>query len=82
MADQKKKKKKGIKLITNLGDNNGDNLIPIEKNETLKKFFDNQLPGKKFDSFKVRVNREESSSDRILQEGQTVTITPKRIQGA
>lgn len=53
----------------------------VPENTTVAQFFDERITGKPGD-YLIRVNRQEVSSDYLLQEGDRVTITPIRIEGA
>ena len=45
-------------------------------------FFDARLPGRKPDDYLIRVNRLPASADQVLQEGDRISITPTKIEGA
>ena len=45
-------------------------------------FFSQQMLGQKPEDFLIRVNRQPASRDQRLQDGDRVTITPVKIEGA
>ena len=49
---------------------------------TVDKFFDQQMPGRKTEDYLIRVNRQPVARDYVLQEGDRVSITPTKIEGA
>ena len=49
---------------------------------TVDKFFDQQMPGRKTEDYLIRVNRQPVARDYELQEGDRVSITPTKIEGA
>lgn len=53
----------------------------IQENTTVAQFFAEKVSGQP-DDYLIRVNRQVVSSDYVLQEGDRVTITPVRIEGA
>jgi sulfur carrier protein ThiS len=48
----------------------------------VEQFFNEQMPGRKATDFLIRVNRQPVPKDCVLQEGDRVTITPTKIEGA
>jgi sulfur carrier protein ThiS len=49
---------------------------------TVEQFFGKQLPGCKPEDYLIRVNRQPVAKDHILQEGDRITMTPVKIEGA
>jgi len=49
---------------------------------TVEKFFSQQLPGAKAEDYLIRVNRQPVPRDYVLQEGDRITMTPTKIEGA
>jgi len=49
---------------------------------TVEQFFNEQMPGRKATDFLIRVNRQPVPKDYVLQEGDRITITPTKIEGA
>ena len=48
----------------------------------MEQFFDSKMPGQESEDFLIRVNRQPVARDYVLQEGDRVTITPTKIEGA
>jgi molybdopterin converting factor small subunit len=40
------------------------------------------LPGRKASDFLIRVNRQAVSADQVLHDGDRISITPTKIEGA
>ena len=49
---------------------------------SVEKFFSDHMPGRKPEDFLIRVNRQPVARNQALQEGDRVTITPTKIEGA
>ena len=49
---------------------------------TVDRFFEKQLSGRQAEDYLIRVNRQPVSRDYRLQEGDRITITPTKIEGA
>jgi len=49
---------------------------------TVEKFFTQQVPDRKAEDYLIRVNRQPVARDTVLQEGDRVTMTPTKIEGA
>ena len=58
------------------------NYIDISDNTTVKAFFERQMPGREPEDYLIRVNRQPVPKDYVLQEGDRITMTPTKIQGA
>ena len=56
--------------------------IEIDDGTTVASLFAQRLPGRKAEDFLVRVNRQAVSADQVLHEGDHVSITPTKIEGA
>ena len=56
--------------------------IDVSQGTTVDKFFSQKMPARAPEDFLIRVNRQPVSRDYVLQEGDRVTITPTKIQGA
>ncbi len=70
-----------ILFINNEGGGFAD-YIEVAPNTSVKKLFGEQLPGRRADDFLIRVNRQPVASDYGLQEGERVSMTPTKIEGA
>ena len=56
--------------------------IEVTEGTTVEKFFAAQMPGRQADAYLIRVNRQPVPRQQVLQEGDRVTITPTKIEGA
>ena len=67
--------------INNAGGGFAD-CVDVAEGTTVGKFFSQKLPGEKAEDFLIRVNRQPVARDYVLQEGDRVTATPVKIEGA
>lgn len=69
--------------INNTGGGFAD-YINVEPNTTISQFLERHLPmaGSKPEDFLIRVNRQPVARDYVLQEGDRVSATPTKIEGA
>jgi hypothetical protein len=56
--------------------------IDVDSGTTVTQLFKQRLPGRQVEDFLIRVNRLPVSGDEILQEGDRVTMTPTKMEGA
>jgi sulfur carrier protein ThiS len=56
--------------------------IDIAENTTIEQFFKIKMSGKEVSDYLIRVNRQPVARDYVLREGDRVTITPTKIEGA
>lgn len=56
--------------------------LTVDDGTTVQQLFERQMPGSKPEAFLIRVNRLPVSSDQVLQDGDRVSITPVKIEGA
>ena len=56
--------------------------LDIAENTTVEKFFSQQLTGRQAEDYLIRVNRQPVARDYVLQEGDRVTATPTKVEGA
>lgn len=56
--------------------------VDVAASTKISSFFDQRLPGRQPADYLIRVNRQPVPQDYILQEGDRVTITPTKIEGA
>ena len=56
--------------------------INIAEDTTINQFFAIKMQGQREEDFLIRVNRQHVSRDYILQDGDRITITPVKIEGA
>ena len=69
-----------ILLINNDGGGFAD-YIEVDEGTTVNKLFDERIEGKP-SSYLIRVNRQPCAPDQVLQNGDRVSITPVKIEGA
>ena len=56
--------------------------LDIAESTTVEKFFNQQLPGRQAEDYLIRVNRQPVARDYALQDGDRVTATPTKVEGA
>jgi len=70
-----------ILFINNDGGGYAD-YVEVASGTTVEKFFSQQISGAKAEDYLIRVNRQPVPRDHVLQEGDRVTITPTKVEGA
>jgi sulfur carrier protein ThiS len=70
-----------ILFINNEGGGFAD-YLQVAEGTTVDKFFIQKLPGRESSDFLIRVNRQPVPKDYGLQDGDRVTMTPLKIEGA
>ncbi len=70
-----------ILFINNDGGGFAD-YVEAAEGTTVEKFFKDQLSNRKSEDYLIRVNRQPVPSDYILKDGDRVTMTPTKIEGA
>ena len=70
-----------ILMINNDGAGFAD-YLDVQHGLTVQKLFEQQMPGRKAEDFLIRVNRQPVARDQVLQEGDRVSVTPIKIEGA
>ena len=70
-----------ILYINNDGGGFADH-IEVADGTTVERFFGEQMSGSKAEDFLIRVNRQPVSREQVLQEGDRITISPTKIDGA
>ena len=70
-----------ILFINNEGGGFAD-YVNLDEGTTVDKFFSEKMPHGKAEDYLIRVNRQPVACDCVLQEGDRVTITPLKIEGA
>jgi hypothetical protein len=70
-----------ILFINNDGGGFADH-IEVPEGTTVDQLFKERLPGRKSDDFLIRVNRQPVAADHVLQDGERVSMTPVKIEGA
>jgi hypothetical protein len=56
--------------------------VEIEPGTTVSQFFDQKLPERNPQDYLIRVNRLPAAAEQCLQEGDRITMTPVKIEGA
>lgn len=70
-----------IFVINNHGGGFADT-IELPEGTTIKQLFEQTVPKASPHDYLIRLNRGPVSADHILQDGDRVSITPRKIQGA
>lgn len=70
-----------ILLINNTGSGFADHL-EIPDGTPVEKLFADKIPGAQPEDYLIRVNRQPVARDQVLTEGDRVSITPLKIEGA
>ena len=70
-----------ILFIDNEGGGFAD-YLEISEGNTVEQFFNDKMPGRKSENYLIRVNRQPVPRDYVLREGDRITITPVKIEGA
>lgn len=70
-----------ILYINNDGAGYADH-IDIAENTTVEQFFKIKMQGAEEHNYMIRVNRQSVAKDYVLQEGDRITITPTKVEGA
>lgn len=69
-----------ILVINNDGGGFADH-IDVDEGITVQQLFANQVKGKA-ENYLIRVNRQPVPSDQVLREGDRISFTPTKIEGA
>jgi len=56
--------------------------VDVAEATTVEKFFNEKLPDRVSEDYLIRVNRQPVPRDHVLQEGDRVTMTPTKVEGA
>ena len=70
-----------VLFINNDGGGYAD-YVEVQEGTGVEKFFAEHLPGRKSEDYLIRVNRQPVARDYVLQEGDRVSMTPTKIEGA
>ena len=57
-------------------------MIEVAESTTVEKFFAERVPHGKPGDYLIRVNRQPVARDQVLHEGDRVSLTPTKIEGA
>ena len=70
-----------ILAINNLGAGYAEHM-EVESGTTVQKLFSQMVPSGRAEDYLIRVNRLPAAKDQVLQEGDRVSFTPTKIEGA
>ena len=70
-----------VLYINNAGSGWAD-YIDITEGKSVEELFNEKMPECQADDFLIRVNRQPVARDQIIKEGDRITITPLKIEGA
>ena len=56
--------------------------VEIAEGTTVQQFFAERVPNGRPQDYLIRVNRQPVAADQVLQEGDRVSVTPTKIEGA
>jgi hypothetical protein len=56
--------------------------IELPHGTSVQELFDQKMRGAKAENYLIRINREPAAKDQVLVEGDRVTFTPIKIEGA
>jgi hypothetical protein len=70
-----------IFLINNFGGGFADH-VEVEPGSNITQLFEKRMPACKPEDYLIRINRQPVPEDQVLHEGDRVSITPIKIEGA
>ncbi|MCA9124971.1 MAG: molybdopterin converting factor [Planctomycetales bacterium] len=70
-----------ILVINNDGGGFAD-YVNVDEGTTVTQLFERQVGSGKASNYLIRVNRQPCPADQVLQEGDRISITPTKIEGA
>ena len=70
-----------VLVINNNGGGFAD-YVDVAESTTVAQLFEQQIGSAKPENYLIRVNRQPCSKDQVLQEGDRISITPTKIDGA
>jgi hypothetical protein len=56
--------------------------LDVSEETTVQQLFSQRVPGAKPQDYLIRVNRQPVAADQVLHEGDRVSFTPVKIEGA
>ena len=56
--------------------------VEVNDGLTVGTFFEQQMPERRPEDYLIRINRQHATRDQQLQEGDRVSVTPVKIEGA
>ena len=69
-------------LYINNGGSGFADYVDVAEGTTIETFLGEQLSGKQAEDLLIRVNRQPVARDYVLQEGDRISATPTKIEGA
>ncbi len=80
---QQRDKETAMRLLWINNDGGGfADYVEVTDGMTVEQFFNKNMPGCRPEDYLIRVNRQPVASDYVLQNGDRVTATPTKIEGA
>lgn len=70
-----------VLYINNSGGGFADH-VDVDAGTSVEKFFTQKMPGSSAADYLIRVNRQPVARNQVLQEGDRISITPTKIEGA
>jgi sulfur carrier protein ThiS len=70
-----------ILFINNDGGGFAD-YVEIPEGTTVAQLFEQRLPGRRAEDYLIRRNRQPAAADEVLHEGDRLSMTPTKIEGA
>ena len=70
-----------VLFINNSGGGFAD-YIEVDSGTSVNKLFAQKMPGARAEDYLIRVNRLPVSAEQVLQDGDRISMTPTKIQGA
>ncbi|MCH7686105.1 MAG: molybdopterin converting factor [Planctomycetes bacterium] len=70
-----------VLVINNDGSGFAD-YLDVDEGTTVQRLFEKQVPSAKPQNYLIRVNRQPVAPDQVLCEGDRISITPTKIEGA
>lgn len=56
--------------------------VEVAVGTTVQQFFSQRIPHGRPEDYLIRLNRQPAAADQVLQEGDRVSFTPTKIEGA
>jgi hypothetical protein len=70
-----------VLFINNDGGGFADH-VDVADGTNVSQFFGEKMPGREPQDFLIRVNRQPAAADQALREGDRLSITPTKVEGA
>ena len=56
--------------------------VEVEQGLTVEQFFGRRMPDRRSEDYLIRVNRQPCPADQVLEDGDRISLTPTKIEGA